>query len=124
MPTRISAAIILILIGFAACTESSRYELDKAQAVGPEPVELIVVRDMEAGVEAAIAPTQGGELSSLRVRHGEEWLETLYLARDYTPREDWTGKAPLLWPATGRNFPPDLEARRKAGEEFNDGAWE
>lgn len=116
----------LALITLAGCAPPDRYELDQAGATGDEAVELIILRDVESGVEAAIAPSRGGELSGLRVRfaEGEEWLETLYLARDYSPREDWTGKAPLLWPATGRNFPPDLEERRKAGEVFNDGAWE
>ena len=114
----------LVLMALAACTQPERYELDQTQAAGDEPVALIILRDTEAGVEAGIAPSQGGELSSLRVRHGQDWLETLYLGRDYTPRDDWTGKAPLLWPASGRNFPAALEERRKAGEVFNGGAWE
>ena len=66
-------------------------------------IQLLVLRDEEAGLEISIAPEKGGETSSLRVRAGEEWVETLYLANDYAPREGWTGKAPLLWPATGRN---------------------
>ena len=116
----------LSLLALTGCGEPipARYHLGEAEAAGAEPVELIILRDVEAGVEAGIASSQGGELSSLRVRRGGEWLELLYLGRDYTPRDDWTGKAPLLWPATGRSFPPDLEERRKAGEEFNDGAWE
>ena len=118
--------VALALLALAGCSAppSARYGLDHAQATGDEPVELIILSDADAGVEAGIAPSQGGELSSLRFRRGTDWLETLYLGRDYTPRDDWTGKAPLLWPATGRSFPPDLEERRKAGEEFNDGAWE
>jgi galactose mutarotase-like enzyme len=112
------------LVALAGCVPSARYELDQAQASGDPSVELVVLRDTESGVEAAIAPARGGELSSLRVRSGDDWTELLYLGRDYTPRDDWTGKAPLLWPATGRNFPPDLEERRKAGEVFHDGAWE
>ena len=116
----------LVIAGLLGCDAppTARYELDHAQATGDKPVELIILRDMDAGVEAAIAPSRGGELSSLRFRRGADWLETLYLGRDYTPRDDWTGKAPLLWPATGRSFPPDLEERRRAGENFNDGAWE
>jgi len=112
------------LLAVASCTPSVRYELDRAQAIGDEAIELIILRDTGSGIEAAIAPARGGELSSLRVRHGDKWIETLYLASDYSPRDDWTGKAPLLWPATGRNFPPDLEERRKAGEVFHGGAWE
>ena len=115
---------VFALITLAGCVEPGRYELDQAQAIGDVPVKLVVLRDSESGVEAAIAPDRGGELSSLRFRSGDNWTELLYLGRDYSPRDDWTGKAPLLWPATGRNFPPDLEERRKAGEIFHDGAWE
>ena len=121
---RLCLANAVILLALVACVNPARYELDQGQAAGVEPVSLIILRDTEAGVEAGIAPSRGGELSSLRVRYGQEMLETLYLGRDYTPRDGWTGKAPLLWPATGRNFPADLEERRKAGEVFHGGAWE
>lgn len=121
---RLRLANAVILMALVACANPARYELDQGQAAGVEPVSLIILRDTEAGVEAGIAPSRGGELSSLRVRYGQELLETLYLGRDYTPRDGWTGKAPLLWPATGRNFPADLEERRKAGEVFHGGAWE
>jgi len=120
----LAGALTLIALAGCSAPTAARYELDHAEAAGDEPVELIILRDTDAGVEAGIAPSQGGELSSLRFRRGTDWLEILYLGRDYTPRDDWTGKAPLLWPATGRSFPPDLEERRKAGENFNDGAWE
>ena len=121
---RLCLANAVILMALVACANPARYELDQGQAPGVEPVSLIILRDTEAGVEAGIAPSRGGELSSLRVRYGQELLETLYLGRDYTPRDGWTGKAPLLWPATGRNFPADLVERRKAGEVFHGGAWE
>lgn len=75
-------------------------------------------------MEAAIAPGKGGELSGLRVRYADRWLETLQLARDYSPRDGFGGKGPFLWPATGRNFPPDLVTRREAGESFDGGAYE
>ena len=89
---------------------------------------LVLLRDEAAGIEAAIAPAKGGELSGLAVRFVEngskdKWIETLYLARDYSPRQGWTGKAPFLWPATGRNFPEDLRKRREAGERFDGGAY-
>ena len=74
--------------------------------------------------EAAIAPSKGGELSGLRVMYNGTWLETLQLARDYSPRAGFGGKGPFLWPATGRNFPPDLVARRQAGEQFDGGSYE
>lgn len=85
---------------------------------------LLVLRDESGGIEAAVAPSKGGELSGLRVRHGGDWIETLQLARDYAPRDGFMGKGPILWPATGRSFPPDLAERRQAGEVFNAGAYE
>jgi galactose mutarotase-like enzyme len=83
------------------------------EAATPDGVKLIVLRDDEAGIEASIAPEKGGEMSSFRVKVGEQWVETLYLANDYKPREGWTGKAPLLWPATGRNFPKGFKPETK-----------
>ncbi len=124
MRTTFALTSALAVMMLAGCAPPDRYELDRAVATGDEAVELFILRDTEAGIEAAIAPARGGELTGLRVRFAQEWLETLYLARDYSPREGWTGKAPLLWPATGRNFPPDLEERRKAGEIFDEGAWD
>lgn len=51
---------------------------------------------------ALINPEQGAELASLRLV--EENLELLYRAGDYRPIAGWQGRAPLLWPAVGRNF--------------------
>lgn len=86
-------------------------------------VELLVLEDAEAGVAATIAPSEGGELSSLRIQFGDEWVETIYLAEDYSPREGWTGKAPLLWPATGRNFPPGFQPQTKPDGSIEKGRW-
>lgn len=99
---RLSCLLLACLFQFAALA-AERYQVLEDRAKGPDAPPLVVLRDNTAGVEAAIAPTKGGELSSLRLRHKGRWIETLYLARDYSPREGWTGKAPLLWPATGRN---------------------
>jgi galactose mutarotase-like enzyme len=68
------------------------------------PVELVVLRDNASGVEAAIAPSEGGELSSIRVRFQNRWIELIEHARDYSEISGWRGKAPFLWPATGRTF--------------------
>ncbi len=108
----------------AACSQGPEFVVERAASVDASAVPLLVLRDERAGVEAAIAPSKGGELSGLAVRRNGEWNETLYRGRDYSPVEGFKGKGPFLWPATGRNFPPDLEARRRAGETFNDGAWE
>ena len=115
---------LALLVGCGAQAPPVGYSIESAESVDAQRVGLVVLRDERGGIEAAIAPAKGGELSGLRVRYRGEWLETLQLARDYTPREGFMGKGPFLWPATGRNFPPDLEERRRAGERFDAGAYE
>lgn len=56
-------------------------------------------------VQGTVCPERGGELCSLRVRHRGEWVETLYRAMDFAPAAGWQGRAPWLWPATGKGDP-------------------
>jgi galactose mutarotase-like enzyme len=56
-------------------------------------------------LRAYIAPAHGADLAGLEVRHDGRWSELLYRGTDYRPTGGWTGKAPILWPAVGRNFP-------------------
>ena len=99
---RIFAALALIAAACSGPPPAPPYAASEKTAGG---VAFVVLSDQEAGVEASIAPEKGGELSGLRVRVGEEWVETLWLAEDYSPREGFGGKAPFLWPATGRSLP-------------------
>lgn len=69
----------------------------------------IILKDNTSGIEASIVPTQGGELSSLRVNFHGQWQELLFRALDYKTQSGWRGKAPLLWPAVGRNFAQDVK---------------
>lgn len=55
-------------------------------------------------LQAFVAPDHGGDLAGLQVRIHGVWQELLYRGMDYSPVPGWTGKAPVLWPATGRNF--------------------
>lgn len=87
-----------------ACGEAP-YRIEEARAAGPAEPPLVLLIDEDNGIEAAIAPSEGGELSGLRVRFKGEWIETLHRARDYTPRDGWRGKAPVLFPAAGRSAP-------------------
>ncbi|MYC66104.1 MAG: hypothetical protein F4X12_07210 [Acidobacteriia bacterium] len=121
---RIAWVGLLLFAGCAGEVPPLPYIVESAASVDASAVELIVLRDEAGGIEAAIAPAKGGELSGLRVRHDGQWTETLQFARDYAPREGFAGKGPFLWPATGRNFPPDLEERRRRGEVFDAGAYE
>jgi len=110
------AALVMCL---APRLTAQPYSLETVEA--PKSPTFIVLRDQAGGLEAAVAPERGGELSGLRVRRGDQWTELLYLARDYSPRDDWTGKAPTLWPATGSTFPADAARRIKAGERVSGG---
>lgn len=66
-----------------------------------------LVRLSVAGGElrAYIAPAHGADLAGLEMLRDGRWLELLYRGTDYQPTGGWTGKAPILWPAVGRNFP-------------------
>lgn len=72
-----------------------------AQANGTQVVRLGVPGGR---LRAYIAPAHGADLAGLEVRHGGGWTELLYRGMDYRPTDGWTGKAPILWPAVGRNF--------------------
>lgn len=82
----------------------NRFTISDEDASGPGSPRVIVLRDNVAGLEAAIAPSEGGELSSYRVKFKGQWIELLYHARDYSPGPGFKGKAPLLWPAIGQQF--------------------
>ncbi|MFZ0553596.1 MAG: hypothetical protein WAM21_22585 [Steroidobacteraceae bacterium] len=73
-----------------------------AQTKGTQLVRLSV---SGGELQAYIAPAHGADLAGLEVRHDGRWLELLYRGMDYQPTGGWTGKAPILWPAVGRNFP-------------------
>jgi galactose mutarotase-like enzyme len=77
-------------------------------------VRLITLKDREGSIEVSVAPAKGAEVCSIKVKHHGQWIETLYRACDYSPVQGWTGKAPWLWPATGRNFPSDMKPNEEA----------
>jgi galactose mutarotase-like enzyme len=66
-------------------------------------------------LRAYIAPAHGADLAGLEVRHGGGWSELLYRGMDYRARDGWTGKAPILWPAVGRNFPYPVGSGQHGG---------
>lgn len=68
---------------------------------------LIVLHPRGGELRAVVAPAKGGELVSLQVREGKTWRELLHRGLDFCAGDDWTGKAPILWPATGRNYAGD-----------------
>ena len=82
-----------------------RYRVSEEPAAGSGSPKVVVLRDDTAGVEAAVAPSEGGELTSLRVKFRGAWIELLYRARDYGPALGFRGKAQFLWPAVGGQYP-------------------
>ena len=99
------STIWVLFAALISCSQppaEPRYSTSSGDAGG---VALIVLEDREGGLQASIAPEKGGELSGLRVLWNDRWVETLRLAEDYSPREGFGGKAPFLWPATGRSLP-------------------
>jgi gluconolactonase len=97
----ISALAFFVPLGLS----QARYTVSDQDATGPGSPKVVVLRDASGGFEAAVAPSQGGELSSFRVKINGEWVELLYHARDYANPRGFQGKAPLLWPAVGVQFP-------------------
>ncbi len=76
----------------------------------------LVIHDKKAPVvtlagpklRVAVVPNQGGEVASLKVLHKGNWVETLHRALDYADlKDEWRGRAPLQWPAVGRNCVPE-----------------
>ena len=108
------------LMAFCLATPSGfsqdRYTIADEDAAGPGSPRVVVLRDSVTHVEAAVAPSRGGELSSYRVQFKGQWIELLYRARDYSPGPGFQGKGPLLWPAVGAQYPVDTVPKTSCGE--------
>lgn len=100
-----AAVVATIVFGMVlSAAPQNRYGVSHEAAGGSGSPPVVVLRDNTAGVEAAVAPSEGGELSSLRVKHRGEWIELIYRARDYSSRPGFRGKASFLWPAVGGQY--------------------
>ena len=108
--------LLAIALGALPAIAQVRYSVADEAASGPGSPTVVVLRDSVAGVEAAIATSEGGELSSFRVKLKGEWIEMLYHARDYSPGPGFKGKAPLLWPAVGAQYPLGIVPETSCGE--------
>jgi gluconolactonase len=98
--------IALLALAIAAHSSAqSRYTITDEPAAGQGTPAVVVLHDNVAGAEAAVAPSEGGELASYRVKVKGEWNEFLYHARDYSAGPGFKGKGPLLWPAVGAQYP-------------------
>lgn len=74
-------------------------------AAQTQGVQLVPLTVAGGELRAYIAPVHGADLAGLEVRRDGRWSQLLYRGMDYRPTDGWTGKAPILWPAVGRNFP-------------------
>ena len=105
--------MVLALAGTAA--GQTRYTITDENATGPNSPRLAVLHDNVVGAEAAVAPTEGGELSSFKVTFKGQKVELLYHARDYESKAGFQGKGPLLWPAVGAQYPVDAPPKDSCG---------
>ena len=90
-----------------AAAVPARYSVH--ETTSEENIPLVVLRDEASRIEAAVAPTQGGELSSLRAEFRGRWIEMLHRGRSYKPAEGFRGKASILWPAVGSSIPAGVK---------------
>jgi gluconolactonase len=93
----------------------ARYTITDEHATGQDSPMVVVLHDNVAGAEAAVTPTQGGELSSFKVTFEGRSVELLYHARDYDHRTGFQGKGPLLWPAVGAQYPIGILPKDNCG---------
>jgi len=114
---RFAMSFLLGLLGLGTLSaQQSRYSVSEEMASGPGSPPVVVIRDDSAGMEAAVAPSEGGELSSLRVKFHGAWVELLYRARDYKSAPGFRGKAMFLWPAVGAQYPVDTPPEKSCGD--------
>jgi galactose mutarotase-like enzyme len=107
--------LLVVWLATPLAFSQNRYTIADEDAAGPGTPRVVVLRDSVANVEAAVAPSQGGELSSYRVQFKGQWVEMLYHARDYSPGPGFKGKGPLLWPAVGAQYPVDTVPKTSCG---------
>lgn len=91
---RLSAAALLAAMSVGSSANVAPVET-------PQLLQLVVPGGK---LRAFINPAQGAELAGLEVLRDSRWSELLYRGLDDRPTDGWSGKAPILWPAVGRNF--------------------
>ena len=101
------SVLTMALVSAGVAAGQTRYTITDESASSLDSPKVVVLHDSVTGAEAAVAPTEGGELSSFKVTFKGQKVELLYHARDYDNKTGFQGKGPLLWPAVGGQYPVD-----------------
>jgi gluconolactonase len=110
------ASLTLIIAAGPLALAQVRYSITDDDAMGSGSPRVVVLHDNVAGAEAAVTPSQGGELASFKVARNGQMVELLYNARNYNPSPGtFHGRAPLLWPAVGAQYPVDTVPKESCG---------
>ena len=110
------AFFILIAVTAQMSAAQARYAVTDEDAMGADSPRIVVLHDRVTGAEVAVAPSQGGELSSFKARWNGQLIELLYNARNYaSPPGSFNGRGPLLWPAVGAQFPMGTIPKQSCG---------
>lgn len=74
------------------------------QCLAPaETARLVVLRAGGSPLTAVVSP-MGGELVGLQFARASHAVELLHRGMNFCPVEGFAGRAPMLWPATGRTY--------------------
>jgi gluconolactonase len=110
------ASLALFLVVGPHALAQARYSITDADSQGPGSPRIIVLHDNVAGSEAAVTPSQGGELSSFKITRDGQQIELIYNALNYSaPPNAFRGRGPLLWPAVGAQYPVNTIPAQSCG---------
>jgi gluconolactonase len=102
---RCTIAAFAVFACAAPIAAQGRYAVTDEDALGIGSPRVVVLHDRVAGAEVAVAPGEGGDLSSFKVTRNGQLVELLYNARNYASSPGvFRGRGPLLWPAVGEQF--------------------
>jgi galactose mutarotase-like enzyme len=108
---------VAAVLGCALATAGlSRAEAARRQESSAQQPALVQLQIPGSRLRAYVSPSGGAELVGLELHQDGRWLELLYRGMDFRPTRGWSGRAPILWPAVGRNFVGG-DAQQVAGAE-------
>lgn len=85
-------------------------QITQAECLERAPAQLLRLAPPDASLVAVIAPGAGGALVGLELVDAAGGRQLLYRGMNFCAVDGFDGKAPILWPATGRTFLPATEA--------------